>query len=106
MPPKKDSPNFLTRADVDLILEGMTARDIFTAMPGQDSDPSAVKGANVAGAAFEAAAERQGYGALALDRIRPADAVYLASALGEAFQTGGPKGDGTGDSPASPASGG
>ena len=95
--------NFLTREQLDTILEGMTARDIFAAMP---SDGGPVQGAAVAGNAFEAAAERQGHGKETLDRVTPADALYLAGALGELFTVAGPKAETGADSPASAASGG
>lgn len=94
--------NFLTRGEIDSIIHGMTARDIFAAMPAGQSE---VRGAAVAGDAFEAAALRQGFGPGALDRVTPGDAVYLAGELGEVFQQGAPKDDATGASPDSPASG-
>jgi hypothetical protein len=98
-----DSDNFLTREQIDSILDGMTARDIFAAMP---EDPgSQAKGSEIAGNTFEKAAERQGHGTEALDRVRPADAVYLAGALGEVFTLAGPKADAGESSPPSAASG-
>ena len=84
---EKEFDNFLSRPDIDLILGGMTARDIFAAIPGGQAT---AQGAEVAGAAFEHAAERQGYGKEALDRVRPADAVYLANAIGEVLSQESP----------------
>lgn len=81
-----EQTNFLERPEIDLILEGMTARDIFASVGS-----GGLQGAEVAGKAFEAAAERQGYGTGTLDRVRPADAVYLAQELGELFSSAGPK---------------
>jgi hypothetical protein len=94
--------NFLGREQIDEILSLMTARDIFSAMPSTTGEE--VQGAAVAGAAFESAAERQGHGSGALDRVRPTDAIYLAQALGEAFSIAGPKSDASADSPISAAS--
>ena len=102
MATKNTGPNFLSREQLDSILQGMTARDIFAAMP---TDAGKVNGSDIAGQAFESAAERQGHGAEALDRVKPADALYLASELGEALSVDSPKADGTGPSPASPGTG-
>lgn len=96
--------NRLTRAELDLIIEGMTARDIFAAAPSGD-DASKIKGTDTAGIAFEKAAERQGYGAEALDKVGAGDAIYLATAIGEALNMGSPKADDTEGSPTSPDSG-
>lgn len=96
-----DGSNFLSREQIDSILEGMTARDIFAAMPSGTESP---QGANIAGEAFERAAERQGHGKETLDRVRAKDSMYLASALSEAFAVTGPKDD-TAGSPPSPDSG-
>jgi hypothetical protein len=82
-----EASNFLQRADIDTILGGMTARDIFAAIPGNQTT---AQGAEVAGNAFEHAAERQGYGKEALDRVRPQDAVYLANAIGEVLSQDSP----------------
>lgn len=83
-----DGSNFLTRDEIDTILHGMTARDIFAAMP----EGGEAKGNDIAGRVFEAAASRQGHGEGTLDRVRPQDAVYLAGALGEVFAQDSPKG--------------
>ena len=96
-----DTDNFLSRPEIDLILATITSRDLFAALGGQTGE---VQGGEVAGKVFEAAAERQGYGKEALDRVRVNDGIYLAAALGELFSDG-PKGDSTEDSPASPATG-
>ena len=92
MATKKTGPNFLTREEVDAILQGMTARDIFAAMPEAGDK---VNGSQIASEAFESAAERQGHGPGALDRVRPADGLYLASELGEVLSVDSPKADGT-----------
>lgn len=88
--------NFLSRSEIEAILNGMTARDIF-AVVRSGGDPD--KGAQVAGDAFEAAALRQGYGEGVLDRVRPGDAIYLAQELSEVFTSDSPKDGTTGDSP-------
>lgn len=98
-----DSDNFLTREQIDEILRGMTARDMFAAMPSDGStDPAS--GSAIAGTAFESAAERQGHGKEALDRVRVSDALYLASELGEVFSLASPKSEDTEPSPDSAAS--
>lgn len=100
-----DSPsdlNFLTRAEIDQIIAGMTSRDLFNAMPQGE----VVAGAEIASRVFEKAAERQGFGMEALDRVHMSDAVYLAGLLGEVFTQDSPKGDDGEASPDSPASGG
>jgi hypothetical protein len=97
-----EATNFLRRDEIDTILGGMTARDIFAAIPGGATQ---AQGAEVAGAAFESAAERQGYGKEALDRVRPVDAIYLASELGEVLSADSPKADTGASSPNSPATG-
>lgn len=91
-----DKDNRLSRADLDIIVAGMTARDLFAAMPAGQAE---VKGADVAGEAFESAASRQGYGEGALDRVTPGDAVYLAGLLSETLQVGGPKAESGAPSP-------
>ena len=98
-----EATNFLSRAEIDTILGGMTARDIFAAIP---SGQNTAAGAEVAGSAFESAAERQGYGKEALDRVLPGDAIYLAQQLGEALSSDSPLVDDTGGQPNSPDSGG
>jgi hypothetical protein len=94
----------LTREELDTIIDGMTARDIFAAAPG-GNDVSEVKGSETAGIAFEKAAERQGFGTEALDRVGASDAIYLANAIGEALNMGSPKAEGTEGLPTSPDSG-
>ena len=93
--------NFLSRAEIDLILATITSRDLFAALGGQTGE---VQGGEVAGKVFEAAAERQGYGPGCLDRVRVNDGIYLAAALGELFSDG-PKEGSTEDLPVSPATG-
>lgn len=92
----------LTREELAQIIDGMTARDIFAAAPSGEGVSS---GSETAAKAFESAAERQGFGSGALDRVGAADAIYLAGAIGEALNMGGPKADDTEESPTSPASG-
>jgi hypothetical protein len=96
--------NFLTREQIEQIVDSMTARDLFNAFPDQATPD--LRGADTAGKAFEAAAERQGHGAGALDRVKPADAVLLANRLSEVFDVGGPKAKGGASSPRSAGTGG
>ena len=86
--------NFLERDAIEEILHYMTARDIFAVIGGGN-----VEGAEVAGKAFEHAAARQGHGEGALDRVRPADAVFLAQELSEVFSSASPKAEDTAPSP-------
>lgn len=95
-PVEVSRPNALSRVEIEGIIQGMTARDIFAVIPNAGETP---EGGKVAGDAFEAAAERQGYGALALDRVSPADAIYLGQLLGEVFNQDSPKGEGTAQLP-------
>lgn len=82
----------LTRADLDRIVDGMSARDIFRS--GMvDSTEGEVSGSERAESIFDYAAERQGYGAKALDRVSIGDTVYLSNLLGEALNMGTPKAD-------------
>lgn len=99
-----DSNGRLSRGELEQIIEGMTARDIFQAAPDA-SDVGNVKGGDTASKVFDIAAERQGFGALALDRVSPGDATFLAGLLGESLNVGGPKAEDTEESPASPATG-
>lgn len=99
-----DSDNFLTRDQIDAIIETMTARDIFAGMPSQAGETPS--GPEVAGKVFESAANRQGHGTEALDRVRPVDAMYLAEKLGEVFDMASPKSDsGEGSPPSADTSG-
>lgn len=80
-----DSNNFLSRAEIDLILATITTKDLFAALPSGQTE---INGGQMAGSVFEYAAERQGYGKEILDRISLPDGLYLASALGELFSDG------------------
>ena len=91
MATKQSGNNFLSREEIDSILQGMTARDLFSAMPSQGE----VSGAETAGKTFESAAERQGYGAGALDRVKISDAAYLSEELGGVLSADSPKADAT-----------
>jgi len=91
MPTKQSGPNFLSREEIDGILAGMTARDLFSAMPAQGE----ASGAETAGKTFESAAERQGFGVGAQDRVRISDAAYLSEELGGVLSADSPKADDT-----------
>lgn len=88
----------LTRADLDSIIDGMSARDVFRASGGSD-DPDT--GNQKAEQIFDLSAERQGWGKMALDRVVLGDVTYLGTLLGEALNVGGPKADSTNQSPTS-----
>lgn len=98
-------PKHLTRAEVEQIVDGMNARDVFLATPDQNQDVSKIKGIETASRLFEIAAERQGFGADALNRVAVSDAMFLANLLSESLNVGGPKAEDTGASPASPDTG-
>lgn len=85
-----DDLNFLTRGEIDEIVDHMTPRDLFAAMPKEQGVTAA--GPEIAAQMFDAAAERQGKGQLALDRVHMTDATYLAERLGEVLTQGSPKG--------------
>ena len=93
--------NFLSRAQIDEVLETITSRDLFAALSGETGQ---VQGGEVAGKVFEAAAQRQGHGSGVLDRVTLPDGIYLAGQLGELFSDG-PKDDDSEESPASPDTG-
>ena len=93
--------NFLTRAEIDLILEGVTSKDLFASLPAGQTE---VNGGEVAGKVFEHSAQRQNYGADALERVHLSDGVYLAGRLGELFSDS-PKDEPTVPSLLSPDSG-
>ena len=93
MATKQSGPNFLSREEIDSILQGMTARDLFAAMPSASGLEQAP--AETAGRTFELAAERQGYGAGALDRVKIGDAVYLSTELGGVMSADSPKAEDT-----------
>ncbi len=94
----------LTRAQVKKIVDGMSARDMIETMP-EDADGQRLNGKKYVGAIFDAAAERQGYGEKALDRVGIGDGQYLSELLAGALNAGSPKADDTGESPASAATG-
>lgn len=77
--------NFLTREEIDQVIGGITSRDLFASLSGVTGQ---VEGGQIAGKVFEAAAERQGKGKEALDRVSIFDGIYLATALGELFSDG------------------
>lgn len=91
---------WLTQADLDKIVEGMNARDMF-----QATGTGETAGNSQAEAIFDLSAERQGYGEKALDRVHLRDSVYLSNLLAESLNVGGPKVDGTEVSPTSAATG-
>jgi hypothetical protein len=84
-------PKHLTRAELEKIVDGMSARDVFNATPDQSQDVGKIKGTETASRMFELAAERQGFGADALDRVSVGDAIHLANLLSESLNVGGPK---------------
>lgn len=102
---KAHSNGRLSRAELEQIVDGLTARDIFSAAPDAQ-DVGSIRGGDTAAKVFDIAAQRLGYGELALDRVAAGDATYLAGLLGEALNVGGPKAEGTEESLTSPGTGG
>lgn len=84
-----DDLNFLTRGEIDDIVDHMTPRDLFAAMPKEQGVTAA--GPEIAAQMFDAAAKRLGKGEQALDRVHMVDGVYLAERLGEVLTQGSPK---------------
>ena len=79
--PKADVPEWLTRAQIDSVIESMSASDLIDAM----GDGLKQSSAKMAGTAFNAAAARIGLsnGTPATDHIRMSDFPYMAGAIGE-----------------------
>ena len=89
----------LTRDELVKIVDGMTAGDVFSSTGG-DTKPN-----EVAMAIFNRAAERMDYGEGAVDRVGIRDTTYLSDLLAESLNLGGPKADGTEESPTSAGTG-
>jgi hypothetical protein len=89
----------LTRADLEKIVDGMSARDVFRASSSNGTDPAS--GMQQAEAIFDIAAERQGWGEKALDRVHISDTAHLSTLLSESLNLGGPKAEDTEASPVS-----
>lgn len=87
---------WLTREQIEQILEGMSADDLIEAL----DQPSDTKKATDA---FNAAAKRLGFvnGSRATEHLRVTDFRYLASRMGEVINLESPLSEGTEDSPAS-----
>lgn len=95
----------LTRADLDNIVDGMSARDMFQSTPGGEQLTETQRGMKMAEKIFDISATRQGWGENALDRVRLSDGPYLSTLLSESLNLGSPKADDTGESPTSPGTG-
>jgi hypothetical protein len=94
----------LSRIQLQKIVSGMTARDMIETMP-EDADGLRLNSKKFVGAIFDAAAERQGFGEKALDRVGIGDAGYLSELLAGALNAGSPKADDTEELPPSAATG-
>lgn len=95
---------WLSQAELSKIVEGMSARDVFRATQGS-SNGTEDSGNQRAEMIFDQAAERQGYGEKALDRVHIRDTQYLGDLLSEVLNVGSPKADDTEASPTSAATG-
>jgi hypothetical protein len=95
MAAKKNGADRLTREELQQIVNGMTAGDVFSSTGGE------TKPNEVALSIFNRAAERLDYGVNAIDRVGIGDTTYLSDLLGEALNMGGPKADATSQSPTS-----
>lgn len=87
------SEDWLTREQIDKIIEGMSAGDLVKAL-GQYPDGSV----QMPIAAFDLAAERMGLsnGSPASDHIRMSEFKYLGEAIGEAVNVDSPLSEGQG----------
>lgn len=86
------APAWLTRADIEAVIEGMNADDL---IEGVASKGDAGGGVLLVRAAFTRAAERLGYGPEATARVRGSDFQYLALRLGEVVNVESPLSVGT-----------
>jgi hypothetical protein len=92
---KNGEASRLTREELQQIVDGMTAGDVFSSTGGE------TKPNEVALSIFNRAAERLDYGANAIDRVGIGDTTYLSDLLGEALNMGSKA---AGDSSQSPTS--
>jgi hypothetical protein len=83
----------LTRADLEKIVNAMSAGDVFRAQGAPEEQKAMV--------IFNSAASRLDYGDNAVDRVPIADTAYLGEQLQEALNMGGPKAEDTEASPVS-----
>jgi hypothetical protein len=79
---------WLTREQIDQVIEGMSASDLITAM----GDGEKLKGPQMAGAAFDSAAARLGLsnGTPATQHVRMADFAYMAGEITKAVNIESP----------------
>lgn len=85
----------LTREQIDAVIEAMSADDVITAM----GDGETIKGAKMAGDAFNSAAARIGMsnGTPATQHVSLRDFKYLADAIGKAVNVENPLSEGQED---------
>ena len=91
-------PDWLTREDIDAVLEQLSADDVIEAIgDGRQA------GARIAGEVFNQGAERLGLanGSKATARVKISDFQYLANRIGEVVNVDSPLPTGTGDLPPS-----
>lgn len=86
---------WLTREQIDQVIEGMSASDLITAM----GDGEGIKGPLMAGQAFDSAAARLGVsnGTPATQHVRMADFAYMANAITKAVDVDNPLSEGQED---------
>lgn len=87
------SEGWLSREQIDAVIEGMSAADLVAAMGLFDSQKQSTQWAM---AAFDLAAARQeaSNGTAASEHVRLADFAYLAQAVGEAINIEAPLSEG------------
>ena len=92
-PTTPDSVDWISRDQIDRVIESMSARDLVDAMDQYDPKE---KSTQYAMAAFDSAAERVGLtnGSPGSAHVRMADFAYLASAIGEAVNIESPLSEG------------
>lgn len=93
--------DWLTREQIDQVIEGLSAADLIEATGDGRKD------AAVAGAAFDSAAARMGVsnGTPATQHVKASDFSYMATQLGEAINVDGPLSEGSSEQQGSPEPG-
>lgn len=89
---------WLTREQVDQVIDAMSAADLIVAM-GDTTDTGQVKGPKMAGDAFDSAAARIGLsnGTPATAHVRMSDFQYLATRISQAVNIESPTSKGPED---------
>lgn len=86
---EKTKPEWLTKQQIDSVLDNLTGQDVLEAVTGDEK----VTAGSTAGKAFDAAAKRLGVtnGTAAMLQVKPVDALHLAQRMGELLNVDSPK---------------